>query len=171
MFTEQRGHHKKKKVHKEIKKIVIKIIIAIALLILKKKAILGMIQTMIITKFILVATIYVFTLAFKIWWEIKQHKLHQHDKSVIYYDNEHHGHHYDLPEHGEYDDHHEHFSGHEHPFAAVTNGWNLWGRSYAPPPSTQATPVIPSSYYHKPLPYYIRPKLNYQPTTEEDEFS
>ncbi|XP_065217472.1 uncharacterized protein LOC135843487 [Planococcus citri] len=172
-LDEQRGHHKKKKVHKEIKKIVIKIIIAIALFMLKIKAILGMIQSIIITKFILFATIYVFTLAFRIWWEIKQHKLH--DKSVIYYDNEHHGHYYDAPEH-EYDDHlhHDHtsFGHHDHGLlSGVTSGWGLWGRSYAP--TTGATPIIPPAYANaKPLPYYIRPKLHHgAPNNDEEEFS
>lgn len=141
---------------------------------LKIKAILGMIQSIIITKFILFATIYVFTLAFRIWWEIKQHKLHHHDKSVIYYDNEHHGHFYDSPEH-EYDDHHDHsFPHHDHHdhgiLSGVTSGWGLWGRSYAP--TTGATPIIPPAYANaKPLPYYIRPKLNHGAPNDEDEFS
>lgn len=156
MFSEERGH-KKKKVHKEIKKIVIKIIIAIALFILKIKAILGMIQSVIISKLLFVGLIYIATLTFKIWWEIKQAKLHQHDKSIIYYDNVHHDHTYDLPEHSEYD---------EHGYSPSSWG-GLWGRSYAP---TQAPAVTPSSFqtmFRKPWPYYIKPKQ----TGEDDEFS
>lgn len=133
--------------------------------------ILGMIQTIVTTKLIFAATVYVFTLVFKIWWEIKQHKLH--DKSVIYYDNEHHGHTYDLPEH-EYDEHHEHpFTHHDHHAFTPSSGWSLWGRSYAP---STATSVLPPGYggpgpYQKPLPYYIRPKINPAAGGDEDEFS
>lgn len=149
MFAEERGHHKKKKVHKEIKKIVIKIIIAIALFILKIKAILGMIQSVIITKFLLTALIYLATLTFKIWYEIKQAKLHHnHDKSIVYYDNVHDHHTYDIPEHGaEYD---------EHGYSPSSSWGSLWGRSYAP---TQMPAVTSSSafqsIYRKPWPYYV----------------
>lgn len=147
MFPEERGHHKKKKVHREIKKIVIKIIIAIALMILKIKAILGMIQSIVITKLLLTALMYMATLTFKIWYEIKQSKLHHHDKSVIYYDNVHHDHTYDLPEHTEYE---------EHP----PSSWGgLWGRSYAPTqPTTVTSSAAFQSMFRKPWPYYAKSK-------------
>ncbi len=162
MFTEERGH-KKKKVHKEIKKIVIKIIIAIALFILKIKAILGMIQSVIITKFVLVSLIYIATLTFKIWWEIKKAKHHEHDKSIVYYDNVHHDHTYELPEHSEYD---------EHGYSPSSWG-GLWGRSYVPTQSPVAAVTASTAFqnmYRKPWPYYAtvkKPGLG----TEEEEYS
>lgn len=148
--------------HKEIKKIVIKIIIAIALFLLKIKMLLGFLQSILLSKFIFVATMYLLSLIFKIWYEIKQAKLHkEHDKSVIYYDNTHDHHTYDLPEH-------EYGSNDEHGYSSSSWG-GLWGRSYAP---TQTPTVTASSAfqnaYRKPWPYYIRPK---PVGSEEEEFS
>ena len=113
LFTE-RGH-KKKKVHKEIKKLVIKVIVAIFLVMQKIKWALLMIQTILLNNFILVATLFVLTKTFKVWHEIKHYKHQGPEKQIIVYDNVHHQHVDDLA-HSEYEDGH----GHSH-------GWNWWG--------------------------------------------
>ena len=163
MFTESRGHHKKKKVHKEIKKIILKLIIAKFLLLIKIKMLLGMLQSIVLTKFIFTATILVMALVFKIWFEIKHAKLHhkEHDKSIIYYDNVHDHHTYELPEHD--------IGSHEEPDHSLSSTWgSLWGRSYAPTqmPAITSSPAFQSAY-RKPWPYYVRPTKDMDP----DEFS
>lgn len=131
-------------------------------MILKIKAILGMIQSIVITKLLFTALVYLGTLTFKIWYEIKQAKLHHHDKSVIYYDNVHHDHTYELPEHAaEYEEH-----------QPSSGGWgSLWGRSYAPTqPTTVTSSAAFQSMFRKPWPYYAKSK---SPgfATEEEEYS
>ncbi|XP_025419716.1 uncharacterized protein LOC112690037 [Sipha flava] len=116
---EGRGHHKKKKIQKEIKKFVLKVLFGIYLFKQKIKMILMSIQSILMSKFLVVAMIYALSNTFKIWYDIKSSKHHHHDK-VVYYENAHHQHHYEPPEHTEYDDHHEH------------HGWDsgsIWGRS------------------------------------------
>ncbi|CAH0389594.1 unnamed protein product [Bemisia tabaci] len=115
MSVLRRGHHKKKKIQKEIKKFVLKILIGIFLIKQKIKMLLMMLQTLLMSKFLIVATIYALSSTFKIWYDIKHSK---HDNKVIYYENAHHQHHYEPPDHSEYEDHH--------------GGWGgIWGRSIA----------------------------------------
>lgn len=111
-----RGHHKKKKIQKEIKKFVLKVLFGIYLFKQKIKMIIMTIQSILMSKFLIVAMIYALSNTFKIWYDIKYSKYHHHDK-VVYYENAHHQHHYEPPEHSEYDDHH--------------HGWGggIWGRS------------------------------------------
>lgn len=113
-----RGHHKKKKIQKEIKKFVLKVLFGIYLFKQKIKMIIMTIQSILMSKFLIVAMIYAISNTFKIWYDIKWGKHGHHDK-VVYYENAHHQHHYEPPEHGEYDDHHDH------------HGWgsSIWGRS------------------------------------------
>ncbi|XP_050438218.1 uncharacterized protein LOC126844237 [Adelges cooleyi] len=115
---EGRGHHKKKKIQKEIKKFVLKILFGIFLVKQKIKMIIMTIQSILMSKFLIVAMIYALSNTFKIWYDIKKSKHHHHDK-VVYYENAHHQHHYEPPEHSEYDDHHQGWSG------------GIWGRSIA----------------------------------------
>ncbi|XP_015375545.1 PREDICTED: uncharacterized protein LOC107170052 [Diuraphis noxia] len=117
-LDEGRGHHKKKKIQKEIKKFVLKVLFGIYLFKQKIKMIIMTIQSILMSKFLIIAMIYAISNTFKIWYDIKWSKQGHHDK-VVYYENAHHQHHYEPPEHGEYDDHHDH------------HGWgsNIWGRS------------------------------------------
>lgn len=94
-----------------------KILFGIYLFKQKIKMILMSIQSILMSKFLIVAMIYALSNTFKIWYDIKTEKHHHHDK-VVYYENAHHQHHYEPPEHSEYDDHHHH-------------GWGDWGRSIA----------------------------------------
>ncbi|XP_025191824.1 uncharacterized protein LOC112592063 [Melanaphis sacchari] len=110
-----RGHHKKKKIQKEIKKFVLKVLFGIYLFKQKIKMIIMTIQSILMSKFLVVAMIYAISNTFKIWYDIKWSKNHHHDK-VVYYENAHHQHHYEPPEHGEFDDHHGY-------------GGSIWGRS------------------------------------------
>lgn len=168
MFTDARGHHKKKKVHKEIKKIILKFIIAVFLFLIKIKMLLSMLQSVILTKFIFSATILVLTLVFKIWYEIKQAKHHkEHDKNIIYYDNVHDHHTYELP-----GDHESSFGGHEESDHSLSSTWgSLWGRSYAPTqmPIVSSSPSFHHSPYRRPMPYYVRPKEGHY--VDPDELS
>jgi hypothetical protein len=117
-LDEGRGHHKKKKIQKEIKKFVLKVLFGIYLFKQKIKMIIMTIQSILMSKFLIIAMIYAISNTFKIWYDIKWSKHGHHDK-VVYYENAHHQHHYEPPEHGEYDDHHDH------------HGWgsSVWGRS------------------------------------------
>ncbi|KAI5726613.1 hypothetical protein M8J76_005564 [Diaphorina citri] len=130
---EARGH-KKKKIQKEIKKFFLKILFGIFIIKQKIKMLLMMIQTLLMSKFLIVATIYALSGTFKIWYDIKHHK-HHHDNKVIYYENAHHQHHYE-PDHPEYEDHH---------------GWGggIWGRSV---PATESSDIIASN----PIEHYAR---------------
>lgn len=114
-LDEGRGHHKKKKIQKEIKKFVLKVLFGIYLFKQKIKMIIMTIQSILMSKFLIVAMIYAISNTFKIWYDIKWGKHGHHDK-VVYYENAHHQHHYEPPEHGEYDDHH-------------GFGGSIWGRS------------------------------------------
>ncbi|XP_001943447.1 uncharacterized protein LOC100168188 [Acyrthosiphon pisum] len=127
-LDEGRGHHKKKKIQKEIKKFVLKVLFGIYLFKQKIKMIIMTIQSILMSKFLVVAMIYAISNTFKIWYDIKWGKHGHHDK-VVYYENAHHQHHYEPPEHGEYDDHH---------------GWgsSVWGRSIV---ATEASVMEPSS--------------------------
>lgn len=80
------------------------------------------IQSILMSKFLVVAMVYAISNTFKIWYDIKWSKHHGHHDKVVYYENAHHQHHYEPPEHSEYDDHHDH---HDH------HGWgsSIWGRS------------------------------------------
>ncbi|VVC29710.1 Hypothetical protein CINCED_3A001477 [Cinara cedri] len=119
--NEGRGHHKKKKIQKEIKKFVLKILFGVYLIHQKIKMILMSIQSILMSKFLIVAMIYALSNTFKIWYDIKKSKHHHHDK-VVYYENAHHQHHYEPPEHTEEDEHH--------------HGWGSdWGRSITVEPS------------------------------------
>lgn len=113
-----RGHHKKKKIQKEIKKFVLKVLFGIYLFKQKIKMIIMTIQSILMSKFLIVAMVYAISNTFKIWYDIKWGKHGHHDK-VVYYENAHHQHHYEPPEHGDFDDHHDH------------HGWgsSIWGRS------------------------------------------
>ena len=114
-LDEGRGHHKKKKIQKEIKKFVLKVLFGIYLFKQKIKMIIMTIQSILMSKFLVVAMIYAISNTFKIWYDIKWSKHHHHDK-VVYYENAHHQHHYEPPEHGDFDDHH-------------GFGGSIWGRS------------------------------------------
>jgi len=114
-LDEGRGHHKKKKIQKEIKKFVLKVLFGIYLFKQKIKMIIMTIQSILMSKFLIVAMIYAISNTFKIWYDIKWSKHHHHDK-VIYYENAHHQHHYEPPEHGDFDEHH-------------GFGGSVWGRS------------------------------------------
>lgn len=125
MYFSERGH-KKKKVHKEIKKLVIKVIVAIFLVMQKIKWALLMIQTILLNNFIVVATLFVLTKTFKVWHEIKHYK-HVPEKQVIVYDNVHHQHLDEGAAHSEYEDH-----GHSH-------GWGWLGARSFQVAQTEAT--------------------------------
>lgn len=114
-----RGSHKKKKIQKEIKKFVLKVLFGIYLFKQKIKMILMSIQSILMSKFLVVAMVYALSNTFKIWWDIKASKHHHHDK-VVYYENAHHQHHYEPPEHGDYEEHSPH-----------GYGGSIWGRSIA----------------------------------------
>lgn len=116
-----RGSHKKKKIQKEIKKFVLKVLFGIYLFKQKIKMILMSIQSILMSKFLVVAMVYALSNTFKIWYDIKSHKHHHHDK-VVYYENAHHQHHYEPPEHGDYEEHAPHGFG---------GGSSIWGRSIA----------------------------------------
>lgn len=131
-FTE-RGHHKKKKVHKEIKKLVIKVIVAIFLVMQKIKWALLMIQTILLNNFIVVATLFVLSKTIKIWHELK-HKHHHIEKQVVVYDNHHQ--HYDQ-EHSDYEEGHGHAKHSD-------GGWGWWGRSLQT--QTEANTVSEQDY-------------------------
>lgn len=120
MFT-GRGHHKKKKIQKEIKKFVLKVLFGIYLFKQKIKMIIMTIQSILMSKFLIVAMLYALSNTFKIWYDIKNDKHHHHHDKVVYYENAHHQHHYEPPEHTDYD-HDEHH-----------HGWgsSIWGRSIA----------------------------------------
>lgn len=136
-----RGHHKKKKIQKEIKKFVLKVLFGIYLFKQKIKMILMSIQSILMSKFLVIAMVYALSNTFKIWYDIKLSKhAHHHDK-VVYYENAHHQHHYEPPEHSEYDEHH--------------HGWGDWGRSIAvTEPSTIEQPS--GSIQHGGISRFIR---------------
>lgn len=115
--NEGRGSHKKKKIQKEIKKFVLKVLFGIYLFKQKIKMILMSIQSILMSKFLVVAMVYALSNTFKIWYDIKSSKHHHHDK-VVYYENAHHQHHYEPPEHSDYEEH-------PHGFGSI------WGRSIA----------------------------------------
>lgn len=100
---------------------MLKILFGIYLIHQKIKMILMSIQSILMSKFLIVAMIYALSNTFKIWYDIKKNKHHNHDK-VVYYENAHHQHHYEPPEHTEDDEHH--------------HGWGSdWGRSITVEPS------------------------------------
>lgn len=137
LFVAERGHHhKKKKVHKEIKKLVIKVIVAIFLVMQKIKWTLLMIQTILLNNFILVATLFVLSKTFKVWHELK-HKPHI-EKQVVVYDNVHHQHYDNNAEHSDYEEGH----GHNH-------GWGWWGRSFQTQTEASTEQDYESEYYNR----------------------
>lgn len=114
-----RGH--KKKVKKEIKKLVIKFLIFLYVLQQATKLFLYSAQTFIFFKFMLIAAVYVATHVIKLWHFLKLHKHKDHSK-VVYLD-----HHVPHSAHAVVDEHHPDVvdfepSGHHDPF---------WARSIA----------------------------------------
>ncbi|XP_050529386.1 uncharacterized protein LOC126898983 [Daktulosphaira vitifoliae] len=146
---EGRGH-KKKKIQKEIKKFVLKILFGIFLFKQKIKMIIMMIQSILMSKFLIVAMIYALSNTFKIWYDIKKSK-HQHHDKVVYYENAHHQHHYEPPEHSEYEDHH---------------GWGggVWGRSIA-----VTEPTITGQRSSDDVNRFVRRVTRNNPTQAQDQ--
>lgn len=120
---------------------MLKILFGIYLFKQKIKMILMSIQSILMSKFLVVAMIYALSNTFKIWYDIKWSKHHHGHDKVVYYENAHHQHHYEPPEHSDYDDPHH---------------GSIWGRSIAVTEPTMGDHNGGSIGQHDPIGRYIR---------------
>lgn len=124
-----RGHHKKKKVHKAIKKIVIKFLIFLYVMQQAIRLFMYSAQTFILFKFMLIASVYVLTNVLKVWTLISWHHHEKHAPKVLYIEpkikhvTQHHDIHSSPVHHEEYSP-----DGYEYEPSAHDSGL-LWPRS------------------------------------------
>lgn len=121
---------------------MLKVLFGIYLFKQKIKMILMSIQSILMSKFLIVAMIYALSNTFKIWYDIKWSKHHGHHDKVVYYENAHHQHHYEPPEHGDYEDPH--------------HGGSIWGRSIAVTEPSGSEHSGGSMSHHDGISRYIR---------------
>lgn len=125
-----RGHHKKKKVHKAVKKMVIKFLVFLYVMQQAIRLFMYSAQTFILFKFMLIASVYVLTNVLKVWTLITWHHHEKHAPKVLYIEpkikhvTQHHDiHHSPAVHHDEYSP-----EGYEYEPSAHDSGL-LWPRS------------------------------------------